>query len=288
MTTIISEKEYKGVPGEQKERLHAFRTTHPREHVDLSGTAWSYLSGGQGTETLLILPGGERIGDVAFPLFQQFEQEYRCLYPSYPPFSTMSALVDGLAALLDRLSIEQVMLFAASFGGDVGQCFVRKYPDRVSKLILLNTGIPDERLGKATRRAKPLVTALPLRIVRFLINGILGKALSVRPEEQLFWQAMMRELVAQMTRADIVSTFDETIDYRLNYHFSPNDLESWPGKVLILQSDDDPATKPEMRRALRNLYPQAQVHMFQQAGHTPFLSQPDEFYPRIHAFLHRL
>src|SRR4249919_3519236 len=188
MTTIISETDYKGVPAEQKERLQAFRATHPRERVDLSGTAWSYLSGGKGTETILILPGGERIGDVAFPLFQEFEQEYRCLYPSFPPFSTMGALVDGLAALLDRLSIEQVILFAASFGGDVGQCFVRKYPHLVSKLILLNTGIPDERLGRATRRAKPLVTVLPLGIVRFLVNGILGKALSVRPEEQLFWK----------------------------------------------------------------------------------------------------
>lgn len=59
----------------------------------------------------------------------------------------MGALVDGLAALLDRLSIEQVIFFAASFSGDVGQCFVRKYPDPVSRLILLNTGIPDERLG---------------------------------------------------------------------------------------------------------------------------------------------
>lgn len=285
MTTIISETDYKGVPAEQKERLHTFRATHPREHVDLSGTTWSYLSGGKGTETFLILPGGERIGDVAFPLFQEFEQEYRCLYPSYPPFSTMGALVDGLAALLDRLSIEQVILFAASFGGDVGQCFVRKYPERVSKLMLLNTGIPDERLGRATKRVKPLVTALPLGIVRFLVNGILGKALSVRPEEQLFWKAMMRELAAHLTRADLVSSFDETIDYRLNYHFSPNDLKSWPGKVLILQSDDDPATKPEMRRALRNLYPQAQVHMFHMAGHTPFLSQPDEFYPRVRTFL---
>ena len=288
MTTIISETRYKHVPAEQQERLHAFRTTHPREQIDLSGTTWSYLFGGQGSETLLILPGGERIGDIAFPLFQQFEQEYRCLYPSFPPFSTMSALVDGLEALLDRLSIEQVILFAASFGGDVGQCFVRKYPERVSKLILLNTGIPDVRLGRATRRAKPLVTVLPMSIVRFLFNGIVGKALSVRPEEQLFWQAMMHELVAHLTRADLVSTFDETIDYRLNYHFSPNDLKSWPGKVLILQSDDDPATTPEMRRALRNLYPQAQVHMFHQAGHTPFLSQPDEFYPRVRTFLDQL
>jgi pimeloyl-ACP methyl ester carboxylesterase len=82
-------------------------------------------------------------------------------------------------------------------------------------------------------------------------------------------------------------SFDETIDYRLNYHFSPNDLANWPGKVLILQSDDDPATKPAMRQALGNLYPQAQMHTFQGAGHTPFLSQPEEFYPLVHAFLHK-
>ncbi len=98
----------------------------------------------------------------------------------------------------------------------------------------------------------------------------------------------MHELVAHLTRADMVSSFDETIDYRLHYHFSPDDLTTWPGNVLILQSDDDPATKPAMRMALRNLYPQAQVHTFHQAGHTPFLSQPDEFYPCIHTFLRQL
>jgi pimeloyl-ACP methyl ester carboxylesterase len=236
---------------------------------------------------VLLLPGGERIGDVGFPIFQHFEQEYRCLYPSYPPFPTMGELVDGLAVLLDRLSIAQVILFAASFGGDVGQCFVRKYPERVSKLILLNTGIPVERLGRTTKRMKPLVTLLPLGIVRSLVSTLLVKALSVQPEEQLFWQAMLRELVAKLTRADMVSSFDETIDYRLNYHFSPADLTTWSGNILILQSDDDPATKPEMRLALRNLYPQAQTHTFHQAGHTPFLSQPDEFYPLVRAFLHQ-
>ena len=286
MKTTLSETDYQHILAEQQERLHAFRTTHPREQIDLSGTTWSSLLGGQGTETLLLLPGGERIGDVAFPLIQQFEPEYRCLYPSYPPYSTMGALVDGLASLLERLSIEQVILFAASFGGDVGQCFVRKYPDRVSKLILLNTGIPDEQLGRATKRWKPLVSFLPLGIVRFLVQKLLVKALSVRSEEQLFWQAMLHELVAQLTRADMVSSFDETIDYRLNYHFSPDDLATWTGKVLILQSDDDPATKPAMRLALRNLYSQAQIHTFQRAGHTPFLSQPDEFYPLVRAFLH--
>ena len=285
MRTTLPETYYKHVPVESRERLRAFRAEHPREQITLSGIVWSYLLGGQRSETLLILPGGERIGDVAFPLFQHFEQEYRCLYPSYPPLATMEALIDGLAALLDRLSIERVILFAASFGGDVGQCFVRKYPDRVSKLILLNTGIPDERLGRATKRGKPLVTLLPAGVLRALVSAALGKALAVPPEEKVFWRALLRELVAQLTRADLVSSFDDSIDYRLNSHFSPADLATWPGKVLILQSDDDPATKPAMRQALSNLYPQAQAHTFHQAGHTPFLSQPDEFYPLVSAFL---
>jgi pimeloyl-ACP methyl ester carboxylesterase len=289
MKTRISETDSQHAFVEQQERLHAFRMLHPREQIVLSGTTWSYILVGHGTETILILPGGERIGDVAFPIVQQFEQEYRCLYPSYPPYSTMGELVDGLAALLRRLAIDQVVLFAASFGGDVGQCFIRKYPNQVSKLILMNTGVPDEGLGKATQRSKPLVTLLPMSIVCFLVEKlVLGRALSVRPEEHLFWKEVMHELVGQLTRADIVSSFDETIDYRLNYKFSPDDLASWPGKILILQSDDDPATKPAMRLALRNLYPQAQVHTFQRAGHTPFLSQPDEFYPLVRAFLHGL
>ena len=284
--SLLSETDYKHVPAERQERLRAFRTTHPRKQIDLSGATWSYLLGGEGAETLLILPGGERIGDVAFPLMQQFEQEYSCIYPSFPPLSAMAGLVDGLAALLDKLSIDRVILFAASFGGDVGQCFVRRYPDRVSKLILLNTGIPDEQLGRATKRGKALVTLLPLGIVRFLVSTlVLARALSVRPEERLFWRALLRELVAQLTRADLVSSFDDSIDYRLNYHFSPADLAIWPGKMLILQSDDDPATKPAMRQALRDLYPQAQVHTFHQAGHTPFLSQPDEFYLLVRTFL---
>jgi pimeloyl-ACP methyl ester carboxylesterase len=35
-----------------------------------------------------------------------------------------------------------VAILGASFGGAVAQVFVRRYPDRVSELILSNTGVP--------------------------------------------------------------------------------------------------------------------------------------------------
>lgn len=285
MKTMRSDMDGTRVAAQLREHLAAFRAKYPREQIGLGGTAWSYRIGGEGAETLLILPGGDRIGDIAFRLFQEFAHDYRCLYPAYPPLSTMGALVEGLSAMLDRLAIAQVLIFAPSFGGDVGQCFVRAYPDRVRKLILQNTGVPDEPPGRAATRVKPLVTLLPLGVVRFLIGKRLGRVLAARPEERSFWRVMLREEVASLTRADVVSTFEETIDYRLHYHFSSTDLAAWPGKVLILQSDDDPTTKPAMRAALRALYPQAQVHTFHRAGHTPSLSQPDVFYPRVRAFL---
>jgi len=62
---------------------------------------------------------------------------------------------------------------------------------------------------------------------------------------------------ASLTRADVVSTFEVTIDCRLNYHFSTADLAAWPGKMLMFQSDDDSTAKCTIRAALRTSYTQA-------------------------------
>jgi len=62
-------------------------------------------------------------------------------------------------------------------------------------------------------------------------------------------------------------------------------LQDWPGRIRLLDVDDDPGVRPPMRAALRALYPQAQVHTFHGAGHTPFLSQPDEYFAVVSAFL---
>jgi pimeloyl-ACP methyl ester carboxylesterase len=285
MKTMVPATDGARVADMLSERLAAFRAAHPRQRLTISGAEWSYLIGGQGAETFVILPGGERIGDIAFPLFEALAGDFRCLYPSFPPLTSMDALVKGLAAILDHLAIERVILFGASFGGDVAQCFIRNYPSRVSKLILMNTGIPDERIGRTTRRFRPLVALPPLPLARALTRLYLSKALAVRPEERAFWQTMLRELIARLTRADLVASFDDTLDYRLNYHFAPDDLAAWPGELLILQSDDDPATTPAVRAALRALYPRARVYTFHAAGHVPFLSQPDVFYAEVRPFV---
>ncbi len=52
MKTTLSKNYYQHAQVEQQERLHAFRTTHPREQIDLSGTTWSYLLGARAPRLL--------------------------------------------------------------------------------------------------------------------------------------------------------------------------------------------------------------------------------------------
>jgi hypothetical protein len=65
---------------------------------------------------------------------------------------------------------------------------------------------------------------------------------------------------------------------------APDDLASWPGRVLILESDEDILT-PEQRAELRRCYPRAVVHTFRGAGHTPWMSHKKEYLSVINEFL---
>lgn len=70
-----------------------------------------------------------------------------------------------------------------------------------------------------------------------------------------------------------------------HYHFSSGDLATWPGKILILQSDQDEAYSPAIRAETRAVYPQARVHNFYNAGHTAIMTDTDEFISAIREFL---
>jgi pimeloyl-ACP methyl ester carboxylesterase len=71
-----------------------------------------------------------------------------------------------------------------------------------------------------------------------------------------------------------------------SFRCAPDDLASWPGRVLILESDEDLVT-PEQRDELRRYYPRAEVHTFRGAGHTPWMSHKEEYLSVVSEFLNR-
>lgn len=284
--TAITESRYRYAPPAAVDQLRRFRATHPLKSFTLDGVTWDYLLGGQGRETLLILPGLLGVAEMSFQHSAIFENTYRVIVPGYPfGVGTLDRLVGGLAALLDAEQIDRVHVLGGSFGGLVAQRFVRAYPERVRRLVLSHTGGPRPDRARANRRAVTLFGLLPMRVLRFMLRGATRRSLRDAPEHIAFWEAYSDEMITRLTKADLINRYRLAADFDATSNFTPDDLKDWPGRVLILEGDNDPIAEAAARASLRQLYPQAQVHVFHGSGHVASIAQLDEYTAVITRFL---
>jgi pimeloyl-ACP methyl ester carboxylesterase len=77
------------------------------------------------------------------------------------------------------------------------------------------------------------------------------------------------------------------IDQTENYNFLPDDLKDWEGSILIVCGSEDPSTPTDKREALRTLYPQAEMKIFEGGGHGIALTHQQAYFAAIDEFLMR-
>lgn len=264
---------YAKVPAEQVARLKEFRLTHPYKHLIVGDTKWEYISCGQGDQTLLLLPGALSVGESTFPLITEFENEFRIIAPSYALALTMTGLCDGIAEILEAESLNQVHVMGGSYGGLVAQHFVRQYPTKARNAILSHTFVLRPKYAKPLWLAGKLFPTLPrslfVRILKLRLNKMLLSTLrAVNHPEAEFWRAYLNEAIASDLLKEVFIHQNKCLlDLAHQPQFAPDDLKGWDGKVLIIESDDDPAIPAPDRELLRSTYPTAQVHTFRDAGH---------------------
>ncbi len=269
----------------QAERLRVFRANYPNKSLTIAGVPWKYRICGDGPRALLLPPGGELVNDMGFDLVAALASRFRIVYPAYPIARTLDDLADGIAAILDAEKIPSVTVLGASFGGAVSQCMVRRHPAKIDRLILSNTGVPLAYLVRGRKIANALLSALPWPILRGLMAKSIGKLLNAPPDELPFWREYTRELFSvQLTKADVMANLEIQLDYHVRYRFAPTDLAAWPGKVFVIESDND-IFNAERRKALRETYPQAPVYTFHGAGHAPAFSRATEYLEVLNRFL---
>jgi pimeloyl-ACP methyl ester carboxylesterase len=283
-----SDETHRGIAAERWEELRGFRAAHPLKHTTVEGVGWDYIASGEGDQALLLLPGGAMVGEAGFTRIPAFEENYRVIAPSYASVSTAAELLDGLAGVVDAEGVHAAHVLGPSYGGLVAQCFVRRHPERAKTLILANTAVPPRRLLWLARVFLALLPLVPVGWLRALRERTLARAFSGVPsvpeEDQVFWRDYQHGLVSRLTKEDLRSMGLLGIDLVRSFRFEPGDLASWLGRVLILESDEDIVT-PEQRAELRQTYPQARVHTFRGAGHTPWMSHREEYLSIIKEFL---
>ncbi|MFY9622439.1 MAG: alpha/beta hydrolase [Pyrinomonadaceae bacterium] len=286
---------YAKVPPEQVTRLKEFRRTHLYKQLTINNpngdTKWEYISCGQGEQTLLLLPGALSVGESVFPFIEAFENEYRIIAPSYALALTMSGLCGGIAQILEMEGLNQAHVIGGSYGGLVAQYFAREYPSKVRNLILSHTFVLAPKLAKPLWLAGKLFPALPRKlfasILRLRLNKMLVSTLRAanHPETE-FWRAYLDEAIASdLLKEVFIHQNNCLLELARQPQFLPDDVKGWPGKVLIIESDDDPAIKVRDRALLRSIYPDAQVHTFSDAGHASSILKRDEVFSIIRSFL---
>jgi lipase len=251
-------------------QLAEFRAGHAPRHVSLGGLEWTYYAGGRGDETILRLTGALGLAEFAFQQTRLLEPRFRLLAPDYPPVGSLAEMVDGLLAILDAERVERAHVSGGSFGGLLAQALARRAPGRVASLILSHTGAPD---GRRRRAGVTLVSALPIGILRRLLKLRLGRTLDAADP---FWRRYFDRAIGEMTKADIVSRMRLQAEFG-QARWSPDDLARWPGRVLLIEGDDDPLFPAAARERLRALYPTAQVHRFSGTGHAAAVLKPEEY-----------
>lgn len=228
------------------------------------------------------------VGESLFTRIPTFEDRYRIIAPSYASVPTAVQLLDGLAGILDAEGVRAAHVLGPSYGGMVAQCFVRRHPERVKTLILANTLVPPQSLLWLAKVFLAVLPLVPVGWLRALRERGLSRAFygvpSVPMKDQAFWRDYQHGLVWRLSKEQLRDMYRLGVDLVESFNFGPDDLASWPGRVFILESGEDPVT-PEQRAELRRCYPRAGVYTIHGAGHTPWMSHKEEYLSVIGEFL---
>lgn len=268
--------------------LTNFRRNHPYKRITVADNEWEYIAGGQGEEAVLLLGGTFSVGETAFYTIKELEQEYRILSPSYPLTTQVNEVVEGLAELLATEHLTRVHLFGHSLGAALAHVFVRRYPDKVDKLILANFGLYTPAKARRERFLLQLFSQLPYNVICWYYQRRLAYLLAAGDAaEQPFIHAYIQELLtATHTKATVVSHFQlllDLIDHAQAYAlFTP---VTRAGRVLLIEGKEDPVFSLADQMRLESYYPGAEVYRFEQGGHMVGFTHPAELNTQLRCFL---
>lgn len=186
---------------------------------------------------------------------------------------------------MDDLGIRQATVLGGSSSGFVAQAFVRRHPRRVGRLILTHTGLPSPERFSTAQFYLNLLRLVPFGLLHRLMQVSIYAYFPRQAPAQSFWRGHFQEIIRRQCRESLWNRFALMDDFHRRYRFQPADLARWPGKTLIMEMRRDRLTTPAEQAAMRELYPQASLHVFSETEHYDSVEYPEEQIRVIREFL---
>ena len=251
------------------EQYNQYCQKHKSKEIEISGKTLDYIVGGQGKETIFIIPGGTgRIEDV-FQYILALEEEYRVIAMTIPTnVTTIKESENSIMAILNAESIQKAHFIGFDMGSMIGQQFVHHYPEMAMNIVLIHTLVPNNSIAKLFGKAVTVDSLIPSflysKITKALFSKVLKNYLDASQEVKNFW---INHYVDSISKEREHNRVRISMDFLKNYYFTPYDLDSWSGNVFIIESEKDKVLgKKEILEQVREIYPQAKFYTFHEGN----------------------
>lgn len=182
---------------------------------------------------------------------------------------SMDVYAADVAALLDHLQLERVLLGGMSMGGYVVFAFLRRYRERVRGLILIDTQAhPDDDEMRAKRSAL-------IDKVRVEGSSAIADTTKMFKQDTHTTQPELVERMATIMQATAVEGIVGALTAMIERPDATSDLQATNVPALVVVGRDDPLTPPVEAEAMQAALPDAELLVLDGAAHAANLEQPD-------------
>lgn len=227
------------------------------------------------------------------------KQDFRVIRMDLPGFGltgpnpsgdySMASYDHFLHAFLDSLGVGKISLAGNSLGGNIAWSYALEYPDQVEKLILIDaSGYPRmSRLPFVFRLAK-------IPVLSKIITLVTPKFLVRKSLEEVYYDdsKITNSLVTRYYRLSLRKGNREALVQRLQQSAQDSSLykriPELKMPVLIMWGRQDQWLSLQKAYRFQDDIPQAQLVVFDKAGHVPMEEIPDRSVQVFEHFLRRL
>jgi pimeloyl-ACP methyl ester carboxylesterase len=183
--------------------------------------------------------------------------------------------------------VERATVIGHSMGGDVALWLAAEHPDRVERLVIVDAAEIGEAAAVFRLAATPVVgdlmlkaTTTPLTLPRMMADPYVQKqALTQDMSKQyarMYWSPGARQAMVELAAS-----------YDVDKAALLGSIGGVPAPTLIVWADHDPYFPVAVGEHLRDLLPEAEMHVIANSGHLPQEEQPAIFGDLVLGWLRR-
>ena len=266
--------------------------------ADINGTTIHYAVAGTGPRAL-VLHGGLGFDQTGYRALDRLASRLELVYADHrgngrsgrPPLDTitMEQLADDALALADALGpAEELVVIGHSYGGFVAQELAIRHRERLTALILVSTTPGQLGAGEHPAPDGPPVAAEWVEMVENLPTTDAELEASVAGAFTAFLhRADTVDLSAEMS-GTVYSAAAMARGFEVLAGWSSVDrLGAVDVPTLLLVGRHDAMTAVPQSERIAGRLPDAELVVFEESAHFPWLEEPEQFFSTVEGWLDR-